>query len=155
MFCKTAFVLAKQSFDKRRVKKSAPPQCLRRKNVPQKRPSFSPQPGGDRHWKTLLLTANNFGRQPCSANFLQQVLAHEALQFHVLSKRGRKFHEFVIKERKRSLHRRSHTRLVTTSEQVIGQPKLCVHVEHAVQRIGGIGASQLFRKDNLCIVTTQ
>src|SRR5882762_4330125 len=127
MFCKTAFVLAKQSFNKRWVKKSATPQCRRRENVTQKRFSFSPQPGGDRHWKALLLAANNFGRQPCFADFLQQVLAREALHFHVLWKRGRKFHELVIQERKASLHRSSHTCLVTASEQVIGQPEFCVH----------------------------
>src|SRR5882757_2899835 len=61
----------------------------------------------------------------------------------------------MIQKWNASLQRRGHARLVAPSKQIVGQPELRIHVEHAVQRVRGIRASQMFGEHGARLAAVQ
>ena len=94
------------------------------------------EPARDRHREALFLAADDALGQPAQRGALEQVFSDLAVEPQVVGQRHAEFEQLVIEERHAQLHRRAHRHLVGLDEQVVRQPRLQVHVRHALERAG-------------------
>src|ERR1700730_7335056 len=64
-------------------------------------------------------------------------------------KRRAKLNHLVVKQRHPGFNGSSHAHLVSSRQEIVREPELGIDVKHAVERHGGICASQMAGKDTL------
>ena len=95
------------------------------------------EPLGDGHRKPLLGLVDHLPWQISLHQLLEEVLGLSAPELEGNRQTGRKLDQPVVQKGHAQFHRSRHRHLVSLDQEVIGQPGLCIYVQHPVQRRRG------------------